>query len=93
MERSCVVFIPHPLLARLAGDRDSPVASRSCIDLRSIPHQSAGGNEVCRCIMTGAYQDQISWHAKYGFVPIEGPAGGHNGCFSISPRLGRHCGV
>jgi len=26
----------------------------------------------CRCIVTDAYRDRISWYAKYGFVPIEG---------------------
>lgn len=26
----------------------------------------------CRCIVTDAYRDRISWYARYGFVPIEG---------------------
>ena len=32
-------------------------------------------NEVgCRCIVTDAYRDRISWYARYGFVPVEGSA-------------------
>jgi len=26
----------------------------------------------CRCMITDAYRDKISWYAKYGFIPIEG---------------------
>ena len=26
----------------------------------------------CRCIITDAYRDQLGWHAKYGFVPLQG---------------------
>ena len=30
-------------------------------------------NEIgCRCIITDAYPNRIGWHARYGFVPIEG---------------------
>ncbi|MGH9666122.1 MAG: hypothetical protein ACRD9L_16985, partial [Bryobacteraceae bacterium] len=30
----------------------------------------------CRCIVTDAYRDRISWYTRYGFVPIEGAADG-----------------
>jgi len=26
----------------------------------------------CRCIITDAYRDKVSWYAKYGFIPLEG---------------------
>ncbi|MBI4903641.1 MAG: GNAT family N-acetyltransferase [Acidobacteria bacterium] len=26
----------------------------------------------CRCILTDAYQDRVSWYAKYGFLPLAG---------------------
>jgi predicted GNAT family N-acyltransferase len=26
----------------------------------------------CRCIVTDAYQDKVSWYAKYGFIALEG---------------------
>ncbi len=28
----------------------------------------------CRCVITDAYRDRTGWYARYGFVPIEGPA-------------------
>ena len=28
----------------------------------------------CRCIITDAYRDRVSWYSRYGFVPIEGAA-------------------
>jgi len=28
----------------------------------------------CRCIITDAYRDRVSWYARYGFVPLDGAA-------------------
>ena len=25
----------------------------------------------CRCIITDAYRDKVSWYAKYGFIALE----------------------
>jgi hypothetical protein len=36
---------------------------------------SAFSGEVgCRCVITDAYRDRMSWYARYGFIPIEGAA-------------------
>jgi predicted N-acetyltransferase YhbS len=32
------------------------------------------GEVGCRCVITDAYRDRMSWYARYGFVPIEGAA-------------------
>jgi GNAT superfamily N-acetyltransferase len=29
----------------------------------------------CRCIVTDAYPEKVGWYARYGFIPLEGPAG------------------
>ena len=64
------------LLARLAVDRrfagrglGHALISEACrVSLRVA-------DEVgCRCIITDAYRDRISWYKKYGFVLIEGAA-------------------
>jgi GNAT superfamily N-acetyltransferase len=66
--------LPLVLLARLAVDRrfagrglgHALISEAFRISLRVA-------DEVgCRCIVTDAYRDRISWYAKYGFVPIEG---------------------
>ncbi len=66
--------LPLILLARLAVDRrfagrglgHALLSEAFRISLRVA-------NEVgCRCLITDAYQDRISWYARYGFVPIEG---------------------
>ena len=68
--------LPLILLARLAVDRrfagrglgHALISEALRISLRVA-------NEVgCRCIITDAYRDRVGWYAKYGFVPIEGPA-------------------
>jgi GNAT superfamily N-acetyltransferase len=68
--------LPLILLARLAVDRrfagrglgHALISEAFRISLRVA-------DEVgCRCIITDAYRDRISWYAKYGFVPIEGAA-------------------
>src|SRR5258708_22194924 len=71
--------LPLVLLARLAVDRrfagrglgHAVISEAFRISLRVA-------DEVgCRCIITDAYRDRVSWYAKYGFVPIEGaPPGG-----------------
>jgi GNAT superfamily N-acetyltransferase len=33
------------------------------------------GEVGCRCVITDAYRHRMSWYARYGFIPIEGPAG------------------
>src|ERR1035437_3054831 len=66
--------LPLILLARLAVDRrfagrglgHALLSEAFRISLRVA-------NEVgCRCLITDAYQDRISWYARYGFVPSEG---------------------
>ena len=32
------------------------------------------GEVGCRCVITDAYRDRMSWYARYGFIPIEGAA-------------------
>ena len=68
--------LPLVLLARLAVDRrfagrgvgHALISEAFRISLRVA-------DEVgCRCIVTDAYRDRISWYALYGFVPIDGAA-------------------
>ena len=66
--------LPLVLLARLAVDR--PFAGRGLGHaliseaFRICLHVA---DEVgCRCIITDAYRDRMSWYARYGFVAIEG---------------------
>lgn len=68
--------LPLILLARLAVDRrftgrglgHALISEAFRISLRAA-------DEVgCRCIITDAYRDRISWYVRYGFVPIEGAA-------------------
>src|SRR5216684_3566315 len=70
--------LPLILLARLAVD--SRFAGRGLghaliSDALRITLRVA--DEVgCRCIITDAYSDRVSWYARYGFVPIAGAADG-----------------
>jgi GNAT superfamily N-acetyltransferase len=68
--------LPLILLARLAVDRrfarrglgHALISEAFRVSLRVA-------DEVgCRCIVTDAYRNRVSWYAKYGFVPIEGAA-------------------
>ena len=68
--------LPLILLARLAVDRrfagrglgGALISEAFRISLRVA-------DEVgCRCIITDAYRNRVSWYAKYGFVPLEGSA-------------------
>ena len=68
--------LPLILLARLAVDRrftgrglgHALISEALRISLRVA--EEVG----CRCIITDAYRDRISWYTQYGFVPIEGNA-------------------
>ncbi len=68
--------LPLILLARLAVDRrftgrglgHALISEALRISLRVA--EEVG----CRCIITDAYRDRISWYTQYGFVPIEGSA-------------------
>ena len=68
--------LPLILLARLAVDRrftgrglgHALISEALRISLR------VAGEVGCRCIITDAYQDRVSWYTQYGFVPIEGSA-------------------
>jgi len=68
--------LPLILLARLAVDRrfagrglgHALISEAFRISLRVA-------DEVgCRCIVTDAYRDRVSWYARYGFMPIESTA-------------------
>ncbi len=70
--------LPLVLLARLAVDRrfagrglgHALISEAFRISLRVA-------DEIgCRCIITDAYSDRVSWYARYGFVPIAGAADG-----------------
>jgi len=68
--------LPLVLLARLAVDLrfagkgigHALISEAFRIGLR------VSGEGGCRCIITDAYPDRMSWYARYGFVPIEGTA-------------------
>lgn len=68
--------LPLILLARLAVDRRFAgkglghvlISEAFRISLR------VAGEVGCRCIITDAYRDRITWYARYGFLPIEGAA-------------------
>jgi len=68
--------LPLILLARLAVDRR--FASRGlghALISEAFRVSLRAADEVgCRCIITDAYRERISWYARYGFVPIEGAA-------------------
>ena len=68
--------LPLILLARLAVDRrfggrglgHALISEALRISVRVA-------DEVgCRCIITDAYRDRVSWYSRYGFIPIEGGA-------------------
>jgi GNAT superfamily N-acetyltransferase len=66
--------IPLILLARLAVDRRFAgrglggallgEALRVC--------SRVAGQVGCRCVITDAYAEQVSWYEKYGFITLEG---------------------
>jgi GNAT superfamily N-acetyltransferase len=70
--------LPLILLARLAVDRRfaGRGLGRALIS-EALRISLRVADEVgCRCIITDAYRDRVSWYARYGFVPIEGAAAG-----------------
>jgi GNAT superfamily N-acetyltransferase len=71
--------LPLILLARLAVDKrfaGRGMGRALLAEAFRISLQVA--DEIgCRCMVTDAYRDKISWYAKYGFVPIDGA--GENG--------------
>ena len=68
--------LPLILLARLAVDLrfagkgigHALISEAFRISLR------VSGEVGCRCVITDAYRDRMSWYARYGFIPIEGAA-------------------
>jgi GNAT superfamily N-acetyltransferase len=68
--------LPLILLARLAVDRRFTGRGLGhALISEAFPISLQVANEVaCRCIITDACRDRMSWYAKYGFVPVEGAA-------------------
>ena len=66
--------LPLILLARLAVDlrfRGKGIGHALMSEAFRICLRVSG--EVgCRCVITDAYRDRMSWYARYGFIPIEG---------------------
>lgn len=67
--------LPLILLARLAVDQRFAGQGHKLISEAFRISLRVAGDVGCRCIVTDAYRDRISWYAKYGFVPIEGATG------------------
>jgi GNAT superfamily N-acetyltransferase len=65
--------LPLILLARLAVDKrfaNRGLGRALLAEAFRIALQVA--DEIgCRCIVTDAYRDKVSWYTKYGFIPIE----------------------
>jgi GNAT superfamily N-acetyltransferase len=65
---------PLILLARLAVDYRfagkglGPQLLREAFRISVAVSKQVG----CRCIITDAYRDKVSWYAKYAFIPLEG---------------------
>ena len=68
--------LPLILLARLAVDkRFSGNGLGHALLSEALQITLRVADEVgCRCIITDAYLDKAGWYARYGFVPLEGPA-------------------
>jgi GNAT superfamily N-acetyltransferase len=68
--------LPLILLARLAVDRRfSGRGLGHALISEALRISMRVSDEVgCRCIITDAYRDRVSWYERYGFVPIEGAA-------------------
>jgi GNAT superfamily N-acetyltransferase len=66
--------LPLVLLARLAVDRRFTGRGLGhALISEALRISLHAADEVgCRCIVTDAYRDRVSWYARYGFVPIEG---------------------
>lgn len=70
--------LPLILLARLAVDRRFAGHGLGHALISEAFRISLGvAEEVgCRCMITDAYPERMSWYARYGFVPVEGAAEG-----------------
>jgi GNAT superfamily N-acetyltransferase len=70
--------LPLVLLARLAVDRrfTGKGLGHALISEAFRISLGAAAEIGCRCVITDAYRDRVSWYARYGFVPIEGPVEG-----------------
>src|SRR5580698_9969959 len=68
--------LPLILLARLAVDRRFAGRGLGHVLISEALRISLRvADEVgCRCVVTDAYRDRVSWYARYGFVLIEGGA-------------------
>jgi GNAT superfamily N-acetyltransferase len=68
--------LPLILLARLAVDRRfSGRGLGHALISEALRISMRVSDEVgCRCIITDAYRDRVSWYSRYGFVPIDGAA-------------------
>jgi|ERR1017187_857963 GNAT superfamily N-acetyltransferase len=68
--------LPLILLARLAVDhRFSGRGLGHALISEALRISMRVSDEVgCRCIITDAYRDRVSWYSRYGFVPIDGAA-------------------
>ena len=66
--------VPLILLARLAVDvRFAGKGIGHALISEAFRVSLRVSSEVgCRCIITDAYRERMSWYARYGFVPIEG---------------------
>lgn len=68
--------LPLILLARLAVDYRfggkglGPQLLREALRVSIAVSEQVG----CRCIITDAYREKVSWYAKYGFIPLAGGA-------------------
>jgi GNAT superfamily N-acetyltransferase len=70
--------LPLILLARLAVDkRFSGRGLGHALISEALKITLHVAEEVgCRCVLTDAYRDKAAWYARYGFLPLEGDAGG-----------------
>jgi GNAT superfamily N-acetyltransferase len=70
--------LPLILLARLAVDHRFAGKGLGRLMLHQALRISFSVAEQvgCRCIITEAYPERVSWYAKYGFIPLEDPVAG-----------------
>jgi GNAT superfamily N-acetyltransferase len=66
--------VPLILLARLAVDRrfSSHGLGGALLSEALKISSRVSGQVGCRCVVTDAYPERVSWYAKYGFLPLEG---------------------
>jgi GNAT superfamily N-acetyltransferase len=66
--------LPLILLAGLAVDRrfSGKGLGHALISQAFKIALRAADDVGCRCIITDAYPNRATWHARYGFVPLEG---------------------